>query len=174
MPRIILKAVFISICLISRVFCPYLARQRGNVAPHRRMSNSGHYVLRRESAVAFHAVQFFERRPRTANILFIGVLSSERVRTSMRNRDAYDVASPSTAVDYRHRHIGRWFGLHHGAGGPHRCEAAGAVMSAAFDDRSPWMLSNISSVFTLPGRSSFCTPPTICLDPLRAIRRGRG
>ena len=47
---------------------------------------------RRESGMAFHAEQFFERRPRTANIRFIGVLSPERGRTSIRNRDAYDVA----------------------------------------------------------------------------------
>ena len=46
--------------------------------------------FRGESGVAFHAEQFFERRPRTASIRFIGVLSSERALTSMRNRDAYD------------------------------------------------------------------------------------
>src|SRR5271169_5103712 len=75
--------------------------------------------FRGESAVAFHAEEFFERRPRTASILFIGVLSSERARTSMRNRDAYDVASPSLTSAVKH-----W-------GGPAECTGSAGERPAS-------------------------------------------
>jgi hypothetical protein len=86
-----LKVVSRFMCLIFRAFCPRLAPQRRNFAPHR-----PHLEIRALCPSAenpeWRSMQsnVFERRPWSANIPFIGVLSSGRARPSMRNRDAYD------------------------------------------------------------------------------------